>query len=228
MAEGRRGRRLVSLFGADVLLVALSAGLTALDWTCVSGDATNPMPADAAVVLVDNHALSDRNVIVELAVRPIPIVAIGSVRRPLSMIAAVRAGATDVVDADLPFIDLLEAVMRGLVQRPPVSAGGAARRRRLLDALLDRHRDEQLLGRLTPREQQVLRALAVGRSAGEIAGEERLSVATVRSHVQAVLRKLEVSSQLAAVAIGRRGWRDLGVVDQQVEAVRGRPSPHQF
>jgi DNA-binding NarL/FixJ family response regulator len=211
---GQRGRRVVSLFGADVLLAALSAGLTTLEWTCVSGGTPHSVPA-GAVVLVDEYGLSDRRVVVELAVRSIPIVAVGSVRRPLSMIAAVQAGATDVVDADLPFLDLLDAVVRALARRPSTS-GRAIRRRRLLDALHHRQRDEQLLDSLTDREQQVLRALAVGRSAGEIAVAERLSVATVRSHIQAVLRKLEVSSQLAAVAVGRRGWRELGVADQQL------------
>jgi DNA-binding NarL/FixJ family response regulator len=211
---GQRGRRVVSLFGAGVLLAALSAGLTTLEWTCVSGGTPYSVPV-GAIVLVDGNGLADRRVVVELAVRSIPIVAVGSVRRPLSMIAAVQAGATDVVDADLPFVDLLDAVVWALVRRPSTS-GRATRRRRLLDALHHRQRDEQLLGSLTDREQQVLRALAVGRSAGEIAVAERLSVATVRSHIQAVLRKLEVSSQLAAVAVGRRGWRELGLADQQL------------
>jgi DNA-binding NarL/FixJ family response regulator len=213
-AEGQRGRRVVSLFGAGVLLAALSAGLTALEWICVSGNRTHSVPA-AAVLLVDEHGSADQKVVADLAARSIPIVAVGSVRHPLPMIAAVRAGATDVVDVDLPFVDLLTAVVRGLMRRPSTS-GRDARRRRLLDALHHRRREEQLLRTLTPREQQVLRALAVGRSADEIATEERLSVATVRSHIQAVLRKLEVSSQLAAVAVGRRGWRELGVADQQM------------
>jgi DNA-binding NarL/FixJ family response regulator len=203
------------LFGAGLLLAALSAGLTTLEWICVPGGATNSVPA-GAVVLVDDYGLPDRRVVVELAARSIPIVAVGSIRRPLPMIAAVQAGATDVVDADLPFVDLVDAVVRALVRRPSTSGRDTTRRRRLLDALHHRSRDEQLLDSLTDREQQVLRALAVGRSAGEIAVAERLSVATVRSHIQAVLRKLEVSSQLAAVAVGRRGWRELGVADQQL------------
>jgi DNA-binding NarL/FixJ family response regulator len=211
--EGQRGRRVVSLFGAGVLLAALSAGLTVLEWTCVSGNRTHSVPA-AAVLLIDEHGSADQKFVADLAARSIPIVAVGPVRHPLSMIAAVRAGATDVVDVDLPFVDLLTAVARGLIRRP--SGRDATRRRRLLDALHDRRREEQLLRTLTPREQQVLRALAVGRSADEIATGERLSVATVRSHIQAVLRKLEVSSQLAAVAVGRRGWREFGVADQQI------------
>jgi RNA polymerase sigma factor (sigma-70 family) len=53
---------------------------------------------------------------------------------------------------------------------------------------------------LSPREAQVLRMLYEGRTVREIAGILAVSEATVRSQVQAVLRKLDVDSQLAAVA----------------------------
>lgn len=217
IADARRGGRFVVLLGAGVLLTALSAGLTALGWPCVADSARNTVFAAAMVFLVDEHEIFDRTAVVELAMRSIPIVAVGSLRRPLPMIAAVRAGATDVVDVDLPFVDLVESVRSGLARRPAASGPGrTARQRWLLDALHDRGREAQLLARLTGREQQVLRALAAGQSAGQIADAEWLSMATVRTHVQAVLRKLEVSSQLAAVAVARRGWRDLGVADVQL------------
>lgn len=54
--------------------------------------------------------------------------------------------------------------------------------------------------RLTPREMEILRALCDGRSVSTIAAERKVSVDTVRGQVKSVLRKLEVSSQLAAVA----------------------------
>jgi DNA-binding NarL/FixJ family response regulator len=53
---------------------------------------------------------------------------------------------------------------------------------------------------LTSREAQVLRLLYAGVTVGEIAEQSEVSVATVRSQVKAILRKLHVSSQLAAVA----------------------------
>jgi hypothetical protein len=49
----------------------------------------------------------------------------------------------------------------------------------------------------------VLQRLIAGRRAEAIASAERLSLATIRSHIRGVLTKLGVSSQLAAVAIGR-------------------------
>jgi DNA-binding NarL/FixJ family response regulator len=53
---------------------------------------------------------------------------------------------------------------------------------------------------LTGREREVLRMLYAGDSVGRIAELLEVSPATVRSQVKAVLRKLHVSSQLAAVA----------------------------
>lgn len=57
------------------------------------------------------------------------------------------------------------------------------------------------LGTLTPKELEVLQQLRGGRSVAEIAEDSGVTVDTVRSHVKAILRKLEVSSQLAAVAL---------------------------
>jgi len=56
------------------------------------------------------------------------------------------------------------------------------------------------LGRLTPREIEVLRLLAAGRNTQEIGDLLFVGVATVRSHVQNILQKLEVHSRLEAVA----------------------------
>ena len=65
--------------------------------------------------------------------------------------------------------------------------------------------------RLTSREQQVLHALADGRSVACIAEDWFVSEATVRSQVRGVLLKLGVSSQLEAVARATKaGWLNAG------------------
>jgi DNA-binding NarL/FixJ family response regulator len=70
-----------------------------------------------------------------------------------------------------------------------------------------RRRDLAPFETLTPREQQVLRALSVGLTVPRIAERWVVSEATVRSQVHAVLRKLDVRSQLEAVAAATRvGW----------------------
>jgi PAS domain S-box-containing protein len=57
---------------------------------------------------------------------------------------------------------------------------------------------------LTPRQSEVLRLLEHGRSTEQIAEQLHLSVETVRNHVRAVLRALDVHSRLEAVAVARR------------------------
>jgi PAS domain S-box-containing protein len=58
--------------------------------------------------------------------------------------------------------------------------------------------------RLTPRQLDVLRLLAEGKPAKEIARQLWLSETTVRNHIRAVLRELESHSQLEALSKARR------------------------
>lgn len=55
--------------------------------------------------------------------------------------------------------------------------------------------------KLTSSERRVLFYLTTGRAAQDIADDLVVSLATVRSHIRSILRKLEVRSQLAAVAL---------------------------
>lgn len=57
---------------------------------------------------------------------------------------------------------------------------------------------------LTAREQAVVRLLADGHTTREIATLLSISVSTVRSHVEHILRKLNAHSRLEAVAVARR------------------------
>lgn len=62
--------------------------------------------------------------------------------------------------------------------------------------------------RLTTRERLILAALQEGHGVHDIAIIDVVSQATVRTQVKSILAKLEVTSQLAAVALARRtGWR---------------------
>ena len=71
-------------------------------------------------------------------------------------------------------------------------------------------RSEELVRRfheLSPREEQVLQAVMDGHSAQSIAVLLDSSVPTVRTQIQAVLRKLGVHSQLEAASLAfRNGW----------------------
>ncbi|UUZ60401.1 LuxR C-terminal-related transcriptional regulator [Nocardioides sp. B-3] len=56
------------------------------------------------------------------------------------------------------------------------------------------------LATLSPREREVLELLANGHTVSDIVNDIRIAETTVRSHIKSIRRKLEVSSQLAAVA----------------------------
>jgi DNA-binding NarL/FixJ family response regulator len=76
----------------------------------------------------------------------------------------------------------------------------------VLEALGSREdRDNPLarLASLTPRERDVLRGIVDGLSRSDIAARLSLSPNTVRTHVQHVLRKLDVHSALTAAAVAR-------------------------
>ncbi len=92
----------------------------------------------------------------------------------------------------------------GIIASPAQRAEAVAELTRRLEALRG---ELEPLQELTPREGRVLGHLMEGRSAEEIADCEFVSVATVRTQIRAILRKLDVNSQLAAVARARRaGW----------------------
>lgn len=59
------------------------------------------------------------------------------------------------------------------------------------------------LRRLTPRQSDVLRCLVEGRSRAQTGVALEMSDNTVRTHVGAILRRLQVHSTLAAVAVAR-------------------------
>lgn len=62
---------------------------------------------------------------------------------------------------------------------------------------------------LTGREIDVLQRLGTGQRMASIAHSLTLSEATVRNHIQQILRKLEVHTRLEAVCVAwRRGWID--------------------
>ncbi|MEV1000970.1 response regulator transcription factor [Nonomuraea sp. NPDC050202] len=83
---------------------------------------------------------------------------------------------------------LAPTITRRLVER-------FARRDDLRPAL---HRD---LSDLTPRELDVLRLLATGLSNAELAGQLSLSVATVKTHIAAILSKLGLRDRVQAVVV---------------------------
>ncbi|MBW0103926.1 helix-turn-helix transcriptional regulator [Pseudonocardia sp. KRD-291] len=116
--------------------------------------------------------------------------------------AAIAAGAVGVVSKSVSLQTLLRILLRASAGLPVMTDTD-----RDLWLARHRHREEsrrdrtERLRRLSPRERQVLDLLATGQRAAMIAEQCGLATATVRSQVSSVLAKLEVSSQLEAVAL---------------------------
>ncbi len=164
----------------------------------------------------------------------LPVVVVSASDRTSDVIRAIDLGAMGFVPKRASNDTLFEAlsmVMSGGIYVPPMSMGdetsasdlytdttpGALRsvRQRATDEGFQTHVPLESLG-LTPRQTEVLGLLLQGKPNKLIARDLNLSVETVKDHVAAVLRTLNVSSRTQAVlAVGQmsrqqgglHGWR---------------------
>lgn len=166
---------------------------------------------EPAVVLLDldlGHDGSALPLVKPLTDLPAAVVMFTGVTDQLRLAEAVEAGAVGIVHKGLSSADVLRAVAEAATAG---TAWRAGEERTLLKGLrAARRRTEaaqRLFASLTRREGEVLGALCDGLTAAEIAERQYVSVFTVRGHIRAILAKLGVGSQLAAVAMAQRvGW----------------------
>ncbi|MDQ3966645.1 MAG: response regulator transcription factor [Actinomycetota bacterium] len=125
---------------------------------------------------------------------------------------AVEAGAAGVLHKSARIKDVIDAVRRlkeGETLLSPNQLG------ELLRLAVQQHAQDrearQAIEQLTPREREVLQALADGLSDKEIAEQLYVGTGTVRNHVASLLSKLGVHSRLQAVVFAaRHGAIELG------------------
>jgi DNA-binding NarL/FixJ family response regulator len=104
-----------------------------------------------------------------------------------------------------PLEDIVEAVHRLFRGEQLLSQQEVIEALRLLSRQRREEREaEHTIGRLTPREREVLQALAEGFSDKEIAERLYVGIGTVRTHITSILRKLGVRSRLQALAFAMR------------------------
>jgi DNA-binding NarL/FixJ family response regulator len=116
---------------------------------------------------------------------------------------ALRAGAAGYLLKDTPREDLVKAIrgtVEGKTYMDPLVAG------RIVEQAIDQATQPptQISGNLTERELAVLQLLAAGLSNRDIARELNLSKGTVRNHISAIYRKLEVNDRTQAALIAIR------------------------
>ncbi len=118
----------------------------------------------------------------------------------VAMARAVEAGAAGVMHKSRPIREVVEAIRSLKAGESLLSVRETMELLRFITREREQHRTAQAtIARLTPREREVLQALAAGLSDYEIAHQLHVSHETVRTHMVNVLHKLEVDSRLKAL-----------------------------
>ncbi|NYF99715.1 DNA-binding NarL/FixJ family response regulator [Pseudonocardia antarctica] len=115
------------------------------------------------------------------------------------VLRALRAGAAGFLLKDTPPDELVLAVRHAAAGRPVLSPEVT---RRLIDRVAETDRDStraaarRRLECLAERERTIALDLGAGRSNAEIAARHHISVATVKTHVSAILTKLDLNNRV--------------------------------
>lgn len=223
--------------GTDLLADALASALETYGFATISITASTSAAHDGVdwrpdLVVIDARLLGvseGSSVIGAFRQTGVGVCVIDSADDKDRFKAWLRAGGSALIDSREPFDELFRTITFLL-------------RRRLLSKSAERYapswssipsglRAEERLevfAALTEREQAVLAELIEGHCAEDIAKAAFVSISTVRSQIKAILQKLGVNSQLAAVAMARRaGWypaSPLGTPPEPTSARRRRVS----
>src|SRR4051794_35653629 len=192
-SRGLRGQECPVTSSADILRMAEErpAGLALLDLELGVG--------------VRGESIDELELIAGLRARGWSALVVTAATDERRVAAAIAAGAIGYVPKTAPLPELLNAVCRATAGRAVLSP---KERARWLE--VDEHgraadrQDRARWRRLTARERAVLECLARGDRAAAVAEEFYVSLATVRAQIRSIHTKLDVNSQLEAVALLRR------------------------
>jgi DNA-binding NarL/FixJ family response regulator len=156
-----------------------------------------------------------------LAVHPAArIVVLTTFSEDSNLYAALRAGALGFLVKDDSPDRMVDAVRRAALGEPLLAPSVL---RRVVERALAAEREVvPLPAGLTEREVQVLTLVGMGLSNAEIGGRLHVGVTTVKSHVAAIMDKLELRNRTQAAVVAHR----FGLVDAEFNALdpsRGGP-----
>jgi NarL family two-component system response regulator LiaR len=117
------------------------------------------------------------------------------------LIAALHAGAASYLEKTAGISEVVATVRAAAAGQSALPPGVTAR---LLHAMRERERAGEPLSRLTPRELDVLAAIAKGQSNRDIARVLRISEETVKTHVSSILAKLGLADRTQAAIYALR------------------------
>jgi DNA-binding NarL/FixJ family response regulator len=185
-------RQVVLQLGDDVTI------LEASDWqTLLESGRQNP---DITLALIDlNMPGMDTFSGLELffkSAETVPVVVVSASESVADMQRVFDAGAMGFIAKSETLPVLLNALKL-------VLSGGVYIPRKLIQpaATSQPERNGALLTGLTPRQMEVLKAMMQGKSNKEIAGEFQLSIVTVKVHVTAIFKTLNVHHRLQAIQL---------------------------
>lgn len=134
----------------------------------------------------------------------VPVVVLTAFDDPPRILEAIRAGADGYLLKKATGDELLEYLRNAVAGGAPLTPGVA---RSVLDLLRGSSASAEARPDLSPREEQVLRALVRGLAYKQVAAELGVSIDTVRSYVRTLYKKLRVHSATEAVSKAlREGW----------------------
>ncbi len=130
------------------------------------------------------------------------VLVLTALEEPNHLSEALRAGAAGYLLKSASVTEIVTAVRRVLIGESPLDQEIATRLLMRLAREAPKEEDAQeeasLPGSLSPRETEVLRLTAQGRTNQQIAGALLISVSTVKKHVQSIISKLGVSDRTQA------------------------------
>jgi two-component system nitrate/nitrite response regulator NarL len=137
------------------------------------------------------------------------VIVLTGVENGLLHAKCLEAGAQGILPKNTEFENLVDQISSSI--ETGQLAPSIAVRVDLLQALATHRRKVRIelepFAALTGRESTILRELMAGRSAAEISEASCVAMSTVRCQIKSILRKLDVSSQLQAVALAHHvGW----------------------
>jgi DNA-binding NarL/FixJ family response regulator len=128
--------------------------------------------------------------------RPPEVIVLTTFDTDENVLRALRAGASGFLLKDTPPAAIVDAVRRVAAGDPILSPGIT---RRLMDRAATEagayERARATLAALSPREHDVVLAVARGRTNAEIAAELHMGVPTVKAHISHVLTKLDLGNR---------------------------------
>ncbi|MEV4212487.1 response regulator transcription factor [Micromonospora sp. NPDC049662] len=198
-----RGMLTLMLDGADGIAVVGEAADGATAITAVDRHLPDVVLMDIRMPGVNGITATER---LRRRHRPPEIIVLTTFDTDEHVLRALRAGASGFLLKDTPPEQISQAV-RAVAAGNPMLSPGVTRRlmQRVASDAESYDRANNRLALLTPRERDVVLAIARGRSNAEIAGELLMSVTTVKAHVSHILTKLDLESRTQIALLAHDG-----------------------